>query len=75
MTPSFGFSYFSGGAFPVNGPGGPWSFDKQASLMPSDDQEVTKAFTSIRAAGTQTMPPMMEATQDDETRHAYSRPS
>ena len=53
------------GAYPTSGPGRPPSFNRQAPLTPSDDQEVTKAISSVRATGTQTMPPVMEASRDD----------
>ena len=49
------------GAYPPSGPGGPPSFNRQAPQTPSDDQEVTKTASSVRATGTQTMPPVVEA--------------
>ena len=51
------------GAYPPSGPGGPPSFGRPAPQTLSDDQEVTKATSSVRATGTQTMPPMVEASQ------------
>ena len=51
------------GAYPPSGPGGPPSFNRPAPQTPSDDQEVTKTASSVRATGTQTMPPVVEASQ------------
>ena len=51
------------GAYPPSGPGGPPSFGRPVPQTPSDDQEVTKATSSVRATGTQTMPPVVEASQ------------
>ena len=51
------------GAYPPSGPGGPPSFNRQAPQTPSDDQEVTKTTSSVRATGTQTKPLVVEAPQ------------
>ena len=51
------------GAYPPSGPSGPQRFNRQAPQTPSDDQEVTKTASSVRATGTQTMPPVVEASQ------------
>ena len=55
------------GAYPSGGPGGPPNFGGPAPQTPSDDQEVTKATSSVRATGTQTMPPVVEASQGGGT--------
>lgn len=36
-------------AYSPSGPGGPQSFNRQAPQTPSDDQEVTKTVSSVRA--------------------------